>query len=1399
MIKVGLDVGSTTVKMVALDKDGRMVYSKYERHHARAKEVIVLMLKELESVLKEADVSIRITGSVGMGLSEKYDIPFVQEVVAATKAVQNKYPDIVSMIDIGGEDAKVVFFKDSDAVDLRMNGNCAGGTGAFIDQMAIILDVSVDEMNELAMNATHVYPIASRCGVFCKTDIQNLIAKNVCREDIAASIFHAVAVQTVVTLARGYDIKAPILFCGGPLTFIPALRKAFIEYLSVHDSDIILPENGTQLPALGTALAHVEKEYIVSLSSLVAALEKPEETVVRKDGLKPVFSNAEEYDKWREEKQKYVVRTGTLKPGKQEVYIGIDSGSTTTKIVVTDADANLVYSFYNNNGGQPIETVEKGFKGLLDECRKKGTQLVVKGSCSTGYGEDLIKAAFQLDYGIVETIAHYMGAYHFDKDVSFILDIGGQDMKAIFINNGVIDRIEINEACSSGCGSFIETFAKTLGYTAPEFSQAACRSTCPADLGTRCTVFMNSKVKQVLREGVTVEDISAGLAYSVVKNCLYKVLKLKDTSVLGNHLVVQGGTMRNDAIVRALEIHTGMKVTRCNIPELMGAFGCALYAREHSCREIPFETMINMAGFTSHALNCKGCDNQCPVICYHFENGKRYYSGNRCEKVFTNGERKMKRGENMYQIKNELLFSRNSIAENPILTVGIPRCLNLYEEYPFWHTLLESCNIKVVLSDVSNYTRYECNARMVMSDNICFPAKLVHSHIQNLIDKGVDRIFMPFVIFEPQGKEQNSYNCPIVTGYSEVIKSVQGSGAVIDSPAISFKNRKLLFKQCEKYLASLDIDLRTIKAAFDRACDEQGRFVNELIARNEAILDKSREEGKMTVLLAGRPYHTDVLIQHKVSDILADMGISIITDDLVRNMETELNDVHFLPQWSYPNRILRAVKWACTQDSQIQFVELTSFGCGPDAFLVDEVRDLLIRKGKVFTLLKLDDVNNVGSMKLRVRSLVESVRLAEENKHTDYTHHDFKTVPVYDNEYRNRKILVPFFTPFISPLIPAVMKVAGYDVENLPLSDSETCEWGLKYANNEVCYPATLVVGDVIKAFKSGKYDPDNSVIAMTQTGGQCRASNYIAIIKKALVDAGYEDTPVVSLTTSGSIKNEQPAFKINWLKVLPVALRAVLYSDCISKFYYASIVRERNRGEAEKLKDMYLSVAADLIRERRSKDLFGCLSLAAEDFGRICMEKDCPKVGIVGEIYLKFNTFAHRNLLSWLSAQGVEVVPPVLMDFFMQGFVNKKVNVDSKICDKDYSDFIYRWGYKIVRDEIEKFNEIACKFRYFTCFEDIFRQAEEARKVISLNAQFGEGWLLPAEILSLAKKGVNHVISLQPFGCIANHIVSKGIEKRVKELVPHMNILSLDFDSGVSEVNIINRILLFTDKLKNR
>ena len=1400
MIKIGIDVGSTTVKLVAIDENDNLLFSKYERHNAKAKETILSFLKELLSEIGDKDISLRITGSIGMGISEKCSLPFVQEVVAAAKAIQKDYSHVTSMIDIGGEDAKVVFFKDGEATDLRMNGNCAGGTGAFIDQMSIILGVNIDELNHLAMNAKQVYPIASRCGVFCKTDIQNLIAKNVSRENIAASIFRAVAVQTVVTLAHGCDITTPVLFCGGPLTFIPALRKAFIDYLSFDEQEIILPANGTLLPALGAALFHIEGEDYYKLSHLIDKIDTTLNCAgnLTAIGLNPIFTSSEEYEIWKERISRHKMMSSGLKAGKQDVFIGIDSGSTTTKIVVLDGDSRVLYSYYNMNGGNPIKAVEDGLNRLSEECLKQGAVLDIKGSCSTGYGEDLIKSAFQLHSGIIETIAHYMAAHYLNKNVSFILDIGGQDMKAIFVNNGVIDRMEINEACSSGCGSFLETFAKSLGYSAQEFSLAACRSEAPCDLGTRCTVFMNSKVKQVLREGATINDIAAGLAYSVVKNCLYKVLKLKDISVLGNDIVVQGGTMRNDAVVRAIELLTGAEVARCDTPELMGAFGCALYAMKHQGESVSLNEIINKAQYSARSLYCKGCDNRCLVIRYQFESGKSYYSGNRCEKVFTNGESSNRKGLNVYRQKEELLFHRSVEIAVPKQIIGIPRCLNMYEEYPFWHTLFTSCDIQVCLSDPSNFRKYEHSARMVMSDNICFPAKLVHSHVQNLIEKKVGRIFMPFVIFERKGKEQNSYNCPIVTGYSEVIKSVQSEGIPIDSPAITFKDRRLLFKQCREYLSSLNVDDKMIQQAFNKAESEQISFINTLVEYNKNILKHAGGGETLTVMLAGRPYHTDSLIQHKVSDMLSDMGVNVIMDDWVRHLDIPVDDAHFVAQWAYTNRILKAAKWCATQGQNVQFVEMTSFGCGPDAFLVDEVRDLLMRHNKSLTLLKLDDINNIGSMKLRVRSMIESLKLANMNETEDIGVKDFATVPVYDEFYRDRKILVPYFTPFISPLIPAIMKVAGYDAENLPLSDSDSSEWGLKYANNEVCYPATLIVGDILKALKSGKYDVAKIAVAITQTGGQCRASNYISLIKKALMDAGYTDIPVISISVGSEIDNNQPAFKVNWMKVIPITFHAVLYSDCIAKFYYASVVREKEAGVSARLRDKYLQLASEVILRRDIKGLHSLLQSAIAEFNSICKAVDTPKVGIVGEIFLKFNPFAQKEIIDWLIDRKIEVVPPILVDFFMQGFVNRKINTDSYVKNRQLPEFIYDWIYRFVKKQIDKINKTANQFRYFVPFNDIFEEAEGAKNIISLNAQFGEGWLLPAEIVSYARQGVKNVVSLQPFGCIANHIVSRGVEKRIKSFYPDINLLSLDFDSGVSDVNITNRMLLFIDNLKN-
>lgn len=1398
--KVGLDIGSTTAKMVVLDKNSTtVILTGYKRHQANIQECLLDFLYRIKEQIGDAFLSLHITGSVGMGISEKCSIPFVQEVVAATNYVRLEHPDTATLIDIGGEDAKVVFFQNGQATDLRMNGNCAGGTGAFIDQMAILLGVSVDELDNLALHSSQIHAIASRCGVFCKTDIQNLIAKNIPREDIAASIFHAVAVQTIITLARGCSITAPVLFCGGPLTFIPALRKAFADYLHLSEADFILPENGNLIPAWGAALAESD-EGNIRLSRLIESIEhKLCNLSPFQSSLPPIFRNEEEYRGWKKEKEQYKIPYARLRPGLQEATIGIDSGSTTTKIVVLDNDNRILFSYYRNNNGNPIKTVENGLRQLFEECQRRGTNLRIRGGCSTGYGEDLMKAAFHLNAGIIETIAHYVAAKHISGEVSFILDIGGQDMKAIFVDNGVINRIEINEACSSGCGSFISTFAQSLGYSIEDFAQAACLSQAPCDLGTRCTVFMNSKVKQMLREGASVADIAAGLSYSVVKNCLYKVLQLKSTDALGNHIVVQGGTMRNDSIVRSLEKLTGKKVFRSNCPELMGALGCALYARQMEyAQTMELEEMLQWAQYTSKPLQCRGCENQCAIMRYTFNNESHYFSGNRCEKVYSNKGNRAEKGINAYEEKIRLLFDRTADIPHPLLTIGIPRALNMYEEYPFWHSLFTACGIQVQLSDPSTFSKYEAAAGMVMSDNICFPAKLVHSHIRNLAQRGVNRIFMPFVVFEKKDKQQqNSYNCPIVSGYAEVIKSVQEEHVPIDTPTVTFKDEALLYQQCHAYLKSLGIADGVCKTAFARALQEQDDFEESIAAYNRKVLEAGREKHQLTILLAGRPYHSDPLIQHKVSDMIAAMGVHVITDDIVRRQNISLEDTHYLSQWAFTNRILKAAEWVATQPSDVQYMQTTSFGCGPDAFLTDEVRNLLKRHGKNLTLLKIDDVNNIGSIKLRVRSLVESLNFSLRPSQPKEAEPFIRTAP-FTKKDKKKKIIAPFFTPFLSPLIPSIMKVAGYEMETLPMSDTASCDWGLKYSNNEVCYPATLIVGDIIKAFRSGRYNPSDTCVAITQTGGQCRASNYISLIKKALIENGYTDTPVVSLAFGSGIENDQSGFKINWLKILPITLAAILYSDCIAKFYYAAVVRENKQGEAARLRDLYLDTAQSIIQKNKPEDLLSYLYLAAKDFGNICEHKPCRKVGIVGEIFLKFNPFAQKDVTAWLISQQIEVIPPLISDFFMQGFVNLKVRQDNHLQRKHIPDFIIDWLYRKVQKQIDKVNKIGQAFEYFIPFESIFEKAEKAKQVISLSTQFGEGWLISGEILSLSSQGVNHVISLQPFGCIANHIVEKGMEKRIKTLCPQMNILSLDFDSNVSDVNITNRLLLFIDNIKN-
>ena len=1407
--KAGIDIGSTTFKLVVVDELGNILFSDYRRHNTDIIEAAKGSYNKLLENIGDCKLDIIMTGSVGMGYADSLGVTFVQEVVASAELIKQKFNEVHTFIDIGGEDSKMIFFEKEKSPDIRMNGNCAGGTGAFIDQTAMLLGLDTLELNTLAASANTIYPIASRCGVFAKTDIQNLVSRKVSKKNIAASVFNAVAIQVIASLSRGSDIEPKVFLCGGPFAFLPELKKAFMKLLSFQDSDFILPENAALVPAWGCAISpRKEIKETKQLSQLIASINTTTISLDENNSVRlpSLFPSEEIFQDWMSKKNNHFVQKIKWEElDSLDCYLGVDSGSTTTKIVLIDKNETIIFQDYRRNEGDSFHIFLNGLVKLKEEADKHGKAIRIVGSATTGYGENLIKSAFNLHQGIIETIAHYLAARKILPEVSFILDIGGQDMKAIFIENGIIKRLEINEACSSGCGSFIENYANMLNYPVAEFARISCFAKNPYDLGTRCTVFMNSKVKQAMREGAAIEDIAAGFSYSVVKNCLFKVLKLKDIKELGNHIVVQGGAFRNLSIVKALETLTGVDVAFSDIPELMGAYGAALFAKTNqktNDKALTLDQLIDAQNYTSDFEVCVGCENRCTVKKYNFTNGNTFYSGNNCEKIYSNKQERTERGTNQHQERYHLLFNRDtSFLTKARMNIGIPRALSMYEHYPFWHTLLTECNIKPVLSKVSTNKLYEKGIHSIMSDNICFPAKLMHGHIMDLVEKKVDRILYPYTIFEAKETPQahNSYNCPIVAGYSDVIKSAidteSNYNIPLDAPTVSFKNEKLLRKSCSAYLKHLGIDKHTIEQAINKALKAQKDYLLILAEKNRRIVEQAKKNNRMVILLSGRPYHIDPLIQHKIADSIADMGIDVITENIVLYTNDDVfKEVHSISQWAYPNRVFKAAHYVATSAENIHFVQLTSFGCGPDAFIVDEINDVLKRRGKSLTLLKIDDVNNIGSLRLRIRSLVESLKFSGgERKQIP-----FKTLPAFTKAEKHRTIVAPYFAEGYSELLPPLFSLMGYKLENLPTANTEAADLGLKYANNEICYPATLVIGSIIKGLQSGKYNLDEIAIGITQTGGQCRASNYISLIKDALISAGYDTVPVISVAFGNDMMNRQPGFKLKLKGNIPIAYFSLLYADCISKLYYASVVREKVKGQAKKLKYKYIDLAFSYIKKRSTKGLLKLFEQAIDEFDAAIEHKDdIPIIGVVGEIYVKYNSFSHNNVLEWLSDKGIEVVAPSMYNFFINSFVNKHVNKKHFIKTEDIPLFISDSIYKIVYACAKRFDKIGCKFQYYRPFSDIFHDAELASRIINLSANFGEGWLIPAELASFAENNINNAISIQPFGCIANHVISKGIEKRIKKVYPKMNLLFLDFDGGTSEANIFNRLHFMVENAK--
>ncbi len=1412
---LGIDVGSTTVKVVLLGVEGEVKYSAYRRHNTETLLTLQDILQDAQAKLGEVKFHLQMTGSAGLGISEKYNFSFIQEVIASAEVVHKRYPHVRTLLDIGGEDAKVIFFGSNGRPDIRMNGACAGGTGAFIDQMATLLNIPVSDFNILAEQAEAIHPIASRCGVFAKTDVQNLLSRDVSKPEIAASVFHAVVLQTLATLARGRSLEPVILFAGGPLTFFPALRTAFIKALDLPPKSCLEVDNPELIPAHGAALAAAELPAQYSLSHLMAILEARPPSQSLQGRLTPLFEHDQGFSSWEAARTQAKVESVDIRDvAGNRCFLGIDSGSTTTKVVLVDEQGRVFFDYYAPNNGNAIRAAQEGLQQVRESFAGQTDPPRIARSTVTGYGEDLIRAAFGCDEGTVETLAHYRAARAFDPQVSFILDIGGQDMKAIFVQDGYVQRIEINEACSSGCGTFIETFARSLGHTVSDFAHMACNAGEPCDLGTRCTVFMNSRVKQALREGAEVGEISAGLAYSVIKNALHKVLNLTDTAVLGDHIVVQGGSFRNPAIHRAMEQVLGKPVVCPDKAEHMGAFGAALIARDTYMRTsegtglgVALDDLASVGDYQKRIINCRGCENQCTITKLTFPNTNIFYTGNRCERIFSNHGKKVEPGANMYARANELLFERpTQTAAAPRLTIGIPRALNFFENYPFWNTLFVESGIRVRLSDQSKHALFEKGAGTVMSENICFPAKLLHGHIFNLLDAGVDRIFYPMVFYEKSefADAINCYNCPIVSGYPDVVRSAidpQGKyGVPFDQPAVTFQDTKLLKKTCRDYLSELGVDRSTFERAFKLALEAQDEYKQELRQLGAEIIERAKAEKRLAVILAGRPYHVDPLINHKIPEILADMGVDVLTVDSIPWKEGQsLENQMVLTQWAYLNRIFHAARWTGKQKG-VELAQLNSFGCGPDAFALDEVKGVLSEYGKNHTVLRIDEITSTGSARLRLRSMLEAFNEKNDPLQDDEPQHIVarKTTRLYRKTDHDKVIIVPEFSRFCTPPIIRPGYDMGYHIEVLPSPDNESVQVGLKYTNNEICYPGIIVIGDAIKALQSGVYDPDQVIVGSWETGGQCRASNISCLMKKALVSAGYEHIPVVTLSTRLKSFNPQPEFKFNLIEYLYKALLGMVYSDGISALYHATAVRERTRGDADALADKYMipfeSGAVPLARA----PIIQKLREAVTEFNSLSVDRERrPQVGIVGEIYVKYNTFVNNNLVQWLMDQDVEVVLPPLLSFFTGSFVGLKAGVQARIRRPELLHILASLGKRLVRSVIHEADAALRDFSFYRPHKDDDETARTAQSIVHLTHQYGEGWLLSGEIGEYVKEGVQNVICLQPFGCIANHVIAKGVAQRLQERYQDLNLLYLDLDAGISEVNYFNRLHFFLEQAK--
>ena len=1392
-LHIGIDIGSTTVKIAVLDKNKQCLHACYVRHYTDIRQKVWDLLENAYEIFGDRQITIAITGSGGIALADYLGIAFVQEVIAGTKAVRTYYPQSDVIIELGGEDAKITYLTGGN--EHRMNGNCAGGTGAFIDQMATLLHTDAAGLNTLAEKSETLYPIAARCGVFAKTDIQALMNDGASKENVAASVFQSIVLQTITGLACGRPIHGTVCFLGGPLTFLPHLRQQFADTLHLSPEQVIAPENAQVYVAIGAALGSM-KEKPVSFMNLMGQLKNIDEaSLAKSDRIEPLFADDAELSEFRARHNEHTVPNAPIATYSGPCYLGLDAGSTTIKAVLLSENNEILFSHYQNNEGSPLQAAKKIIAHIYEQLPPSA---FIAYSGITGYGEALLKDALRIDLGEVETIAHYQAAAHFCPDVDFILDIGGQDMKCSRLKDGHIEDILLNEACSSGCGSFLDTFAKSLNLSIEEFAQAALMADSPIDLGSRCTVFMNSKVKQAQKEGATLADISAGLSYSVIKNALYKVIKVKDPEKLGKHIVVQGGTFYNDAVLRAFEKLLGRQVIRPAIAGLMGAFGMGLIAKNTYRDATAPSTLLdrenlNRLTVTTSIRHCGQCTNNCLLTVNAFNDGRSFITGNRCERGAGASAAHHEALPNMYTFKYNRLFKHYKPLENaPRGTVGIPRVLNMFEDYPYWFTFFTRLGFQVVLSDPSSKELFQLAMDTVPSDSACYPAKLVHGHIENLLAKKVDRIFYPCIQNGPKEDSlDNTFNCPMVMSYPEVIRNNMAEKLSMSNtpylcPFLPLNDAKRIVPRLQEELSQWHLGKSEIKQAAAAAWQEQQAYKQQYYDLTKKTIDMLQKKNKRAIVLCGRPYHIDPEINHGIPELINSLGLAVLTEDGVAPLGKFNTKLRVVDQWSYHSRLYRAAEYVSTQPN-LELVELNSFGCGLDAIVADQVQEILACGHKIHTLLKIDEGSNLGAIRIRLRSLL-FVMNHRQKKTDPVKPYEYHKAVFTEEDHKRDVILAPSMTEFHFPLFKAAFEHEGYQIELLPHQGQQAIDTGLAYIHNDACYPAIMSLGQIITALKSGKYDLKHTSVMISQTGGCCRATNYIGMLRKALADANLADIPILTLNRMGL--NKQPGFTPKmgfWHRLI----MGVIYGDVLQQVLYRTRPYEVVKGTAEALMAKWQEKClADLAKADFSTFKKNIRAMV-EEFDNIPLnETEKPRIGLVGEIYVKFHPIANNHIVKMIEDEGGEIIVSGLADFVFYGLL------DSQFRHKYLSgSWLSATSSKAIVQLLEwyrkPYKEAVLKSKHFDRLESIYEIANDAKKYLSLGHVAGEGWFLTGDMIDLIKRGAKNIVCLQPFACLPNHVTGKGMIKTLKAAFSDTNIVAIDYDPGASSVNQTNRLKL--------